>query len=71
MQIIIDAKYCKGCALCVSQCKQNVLVSDKLRNAMGYIVPEPINIEKCTGCRSCEWTCPDMAITVIGGKDNA
>lgn len=66
MHITIDAQYCKGCALCVNECPKSVLVLDALRNSMGYIMPEPRHLDVCTGCRTCEWICPDMAITVEG-----
>jgi len=33
----------------------------------------PVVTEKCTGCKICEWYCPDTAIKVkeIGGKRKA
>jgi len=41
-----------------------VLESGEERGDLGYIMPAVAQIEVCTGCRLCEWVCPDMAIVV-------
>ena len=64
-KVIIDIEKCKGCRLCISECKEGlIIVSDKL-NSKGY---HPITIkdmEKCTGCTFCAISCPDGIIEII------
>lgn len=60
----IDKHQCKGCEICVATCKFEALRHGSERNAKGYLVPV-YDSEKCTGCRMCEFICPDLAITFI------
>ena len=68
-QINVDEQYCKGCHLCISQCKKEVLAVSSKRNAKGYLIPEARTPQECIGCSQCEMICPDMAITVEGQDD--
>jgi len=56
--VAINAKYCKGCEICVQVCPRDVLAIGEKQKA------EVVKIEDCTGCISCEIYCPDFAITV-------
>lgn len=60
--VIIDR--CKECGLCIAICPVKVLVKSTILNKYGYHPPEPLHIEKCIGCRLCEYNCPDFAIFV-------
>lgn len=53
---IID-NYCKGCAICVEYCPQDVLYMVK-----GLV--RVFNLEACTACMLCELHCPDFAIII-------
>ena len=55
--IEINAKWCKGCAICVEFCPKNVL-------AMENGLPVVIDLEACNRCQLCDYRCPDFAITV-------
>jgi len=68
-KIIVDETYCKGCHLCISQCRKAVLAVSCIRNAKGYLIPEAREPENCSGCLQCEMICPDMAIIVEGQND--
>ena len=68
-RIQVDDQYCKGCHLCISQCKKKVLAVSCIRNAKGYLIPEVKTPEECSGCLNCEMICPDMAITVEGDEN--
>ncbi|MFH0921708.1 MAG: ferredoxin family protein [Fibrobacterota bacterium] len=65
-KIEIDINYCKGCELCITACKFDVIElsdADKV-NPYGYrylVAAKPGN---CTGCGFCGQMCPDSAITV-------
>ena len=54
-RVFTNARWCKGCGICVAFCPQGVLglVKQKIR------ILEP---EKCTRCGLCEMRCPDYAI---------
>ena len=64
--IFIDEDRCKGCALCMSVCPQEVITmaTDHL-NVKGYY-PAVLNDPdgNCTGCATCTIICPDACITV-------
>jgi 2-oxoglutarate ferredoxin oxidoreductase subunit delta len=62
--ILIDEEWCRGCYLCVHFCAKKVLSRSRRRNPKGYTLPELTALEKCTGCESCEFICPELAITV-------
>ena len=51
----INARWCKGCGICVAFCPRQALslVKDKVR------IQSP---EKCIRCGMCEMRCPDYAI---------
>lgn len=50
--------WCKKCGICVAFCPRNVL------SAGDDGFPTASNPEACTGCRWCEFRCPDFAIVV-------
>jgi 2-oxoglutarate ferredoxin oxidoreductase subunit delta len=67
VNVIIDR--CKECGLCINICPVKVLSKSGILNKNGYRPPDPVNIEKCIGCRLCEYNCPDFAIFVeVVGK---
>ena len=58
-EIEIDEKRCRSCAVCWEICAPDVLSYEKpLYKAVVKDAPA------CTGCRLCEWLCPDWAIVV-------
>lgn len=64
-KISIYEDRCKGCALCVEFCPQNMLVmADTRFNAIGYRPVEVTDANLCTGCEICALVCPDVVFTV-------
>lgn len=58
VELELTAAWCKSCDICVRFCPQRCLALDA-----GGIV-ELVDPGACTGCRICEWLCPDFAIKV-------
>lgn len=55
----IDERRCRSCAVCWEVCAPKVLSwQPPLNKAIVTNLPE------CTGCRLCEWLCPDWAVVV-------
>ena len=62
---IISVESCKGCLICLYTCKKRgpgIMAESGERTDMGGVLP--VVVGECTGCRLCEWVCPDFAISV-------
>ena len=66
--IVVDTERCKGCALCVEACPQDVIALAEKVNVSGYPFVEVVNQDNCIGCASCAIVCPDGCITVYRKK---
>ena len=66
--IVVDTERCKGCALCVEACPQDVIALAKKVNVSGYPFVEVVNQDNCIGRASCAIVCPDGCITVYRKK---
>ena len=66
--VVVDTEECKGCALCVVACPQQVLGQNKQVNSRGYHYSFMENPEVCIGCSNCAVVCPDSCITVYRVK---
>ncbi len=62
-KVEIDIQKCKGCELCMTACKENVLSLSETINIKGYRYMIANN-DLCTGCVNCAVVCPDAVITV-------
>ncbi len=54
----IFADWCKACGICVAFCPAGVFAKDENNRP---IIIEP---DRCTGCRFCEFHCPDFALSI-------
>lgn len=54
----VYSERCKDCGICVEFCPR-----DNLKTGPGG-APEMIDPEACSGCRLCEYLCPDFAIEI-------
>ncbi len=54
----IFADWCKGCGICVAFCPTEVFE----KSDSG--IPAIKNPDACTGCRFCEFHCPDFALSI-------
>ncbi len=57
-RVAIVQEWCKACRICVALCSAGVLSLEAGQKAQ---VSRP---ESCTGCRSCELHCPELAVEV-------
>jgi 2-oxoglutarate ferredoxin oxidoreductase subunit delta len=64
-KVKVSTQRCKGCNLCIAECKKGVLKPGKIINKLGYTVVEFEDCGKCTGCMLCAIVCPDAAIEVF------
>ena len=65
---MVDTERCKGCALCVNACPQDVIALAKKVNVNGYPFVEVVCQDNCIGCASCAIVGPDGCITVYRKK---
>lgn len=67
----VDEKYCKGCRICITFCPTQALKQSPKMNARGYFPPVSGEMEKCNQCGLCSLLCPDFAIMVLDGTEEA
>ena len=58
IRLEITEAWCKSCDICVKLCPERCLELD------AHEIVRLKDAEACTGCRLCEWLCPDFAIAV-------
>lgn len=58
-EVLLYARWCKGCHICVSFCPTGVL---EMHDSGDY--PVVVRPENCTACHFCDTHCPDLAIVV-------
>jgi len=56
--ITVYEAWCKRCGICVAFCPAGALRAHETTQQV------LTNQAKCTGCRQCEWRCPDFAIVI-------
>lgn len=63
-KIKLKVEHCKGCYLCVANCRPGALRISNEVNAKGYLVPE-VDQEKCVQCGCCYTMCPDLVFEIL------
>ncbi|MHB9150866.1 MAG: 4Fe-4S binding protein [Thermoleophilia bacterium] len=55
---VFDSRRCKQCGLCAYVCPVGAL---EVPARSAPLLPQP---EACSGCRNCEFICPDFAVSM-------
>jgi len=63
-RIKILEERCKGCLLCIQECRVNEIIKVNKVNKYGYITVSFKDAGRCNGCTLCAIACPDCAIEV-------
>lgn len=63
-KIKLNVEHCKGCYLCIANCKPGALSVSSEVNAKGYLVPQ-VDSEKCVQCGCCYTMCPDLVFEIL------
>ena len=63
-KVSIERDRCKGCALCVHFCPEDVLELSPDLNVKGLYPAVPARPDDCIMCGICALMCPDACITV-------
>ena len=63
--ILVNQEWCKRCGICSSFCPAEVYDTDD------FGLPSPVHNDRCTKCMLCVMLCPDFAVEVLDGVDQA
>ncbi len=64
-KIKINPDRCKGCALCVVNCPQGLIVISEMVNSLGLKTARVKDAKQCKACTFCAIVCPDCAIEIF------
>ncbi|HSW36177.1 MAG TPA: 4Fe-4S binding protein [Candidatus Limnocylindrales bacterium] len=70
IKTFLDEERCKGCALCIDACPQQIIELAASINAKGFHPAAVMDQERCTGCALCALMCPDLVISVYRPERN-
>ena len=62
-KVEVNEEWCKRCGICSSLCPTKVFTNE-IDGLPVYTYEE-----KCIGCNLCVVRCPDIALTLTGGKE--
>ncbi|MBR5410000.1 MAG: 4Fe-4S binding protein [Clostridia bacterium] len=67
----INVSLCKDCRYCVKFCPKQILKTSGERNERGHFYPVMTDADKCISCAICATMCPEGAIEVTKGGEEA
>lgn len=63
-KIKLSTERCKGCYLCMANCKFGAISLADEVNCKG-IIPVQVDQDKCKQCGSCYAMCPDLVFEIL------
>lgn len=63
-KIRLRTERCKGCYLCMANCKVHAISLSDETNSKG-VIPVKVDQEKCVQCGSCYTMCPDLVFEIL------
>ena len=63
-KIRLDTQRCKGCYLCIANCKPGALSLSGETNGK-CVITVKVDQEKCIGCGCCYAMCPDLVFEIL------
>lgn len=63
-KVKLDIDRCKGCYLCIANCKIGAISKADKPNKKG-VIPVKVDQEKCVQCGNCYTMCPDLVFEIL------
>ncbi len=63
-KVKVDIDKCKGCYLCIANCKSKAISKINSQNVKG-VLPVQVDQEKCIQCTCCYIMCPDLVFEIL------
>jgi 2-oxoglutarate ferredoxin oxidoreductase subunit delta len=63
-KIKLELDRCKGCYLCIANCKMGAISLTDQTNKRGVVTIQ-VDEEKCVKCGSCYTMCPDLVFEIL------
>lgn len=63
-KIRMSPERCKGCYLCIANCKVGAIALSGKTNGKG-VVTVTVDQERCVQCGSCYAMCPDLVFEIL------
>ncbi|MEG2037341.1 MAG: 4Fe-4S binding protein [Ruthenibacterium sp.] len=63
-KIRLDVERCKGCYLCIANCKFSAISLSGQTNSKGSVTVQ-VNQDLCTQCGACYTMCPDLVFEIL------
>lgn len=63
-KVKLSVERCKGCYLCIENCKKDAISLSDYTNGKG-VVTVRVDQEACVQCGSCYAMCPDLVFEIL------
>ncbi len=63
-KVKLSVERCKGCYLCIENCKKGAISLSDYTNGKGVVTVQ-VDQEACVQCGSCYAMCPDLVFEIL------
>ena len=63
-KVKLSVERCKGCYLCIEECKKDAISLSDYTNKKGFVTVQ-VNEDKCVQCGFCYTMCPDLVFEIL------